>query len=691
MKKLHDLELLAPAGGPESIAAAVLCGADAVYVGQKSFSARASAHNFDKQELLEAVRYCHERGAKVYQTVNTLAFDGETPALAGCIETAAACGVDGLIVQDLGTAALAGKICPSMRLHASTQMTIHTPDGVKEARRLGFVRAVLARELSLTEIAEIHRAALDMELEVFVHGALCMSVSGQCYLSAMLGGRSGNRGQCAQPCRLPFSSTGKPAKDLSLKDLCGIEDLDGLRRAGVTSLKIEGRMKRPEYVAAAVSSYHKALGGQAADVDTLRAVFSRSGFTAGYLEGKLSPAMFGSREKEDVTAAAGVLKGLANLYKQEMPRVGVTLTFSAENGLPITLSMEDGEENRVFAKGEPPERALHRPTGEEDVKKALEKLGGTPFYAESINIQLEEGLMIPASHLNALRRECCEKLLLERGKPAPKPCFPYREDPFPEKEQENKKDKPFIQGRFLSADQLPENADKLTQIILPYKEVAKHPELDEKLLERCILELPRAMFGWEKIVKKELAALRERGYRKLLIQNIAQLSWARELGFSCQGGFGLNVTNSLAARRLWEQGVGEFTLSFELTLSQARRIQTPGLKGVIAYGCLPLMLTRNCPVKNQKSCRECGKRSFLTDRKGERFPVRCSEGYTELFNSAVLYLADRLEEWEWCDFLTLYFTSETKEQCAKIIHSYAGKKQHKPAKLTRGLYYRGVL
>ena len=302
-------EILAPVGSREALEAAVRCGADAVYLGQKSFSARADSRNFDPDALREAVAYAHRFGVRVHQALNIVTFDREFPALKDCIRAACDAGVDALIVQDWGVAAAVKALAPSMPLHASTQMAIHSPEGVRAAGELGFSRVVLARELSREEIAAI-RASTSLELEVFVHGAHCMSVSGQCYLSAMLGGKSGNRGRCAQPCRLPFSAgcPGVPKAGeavLSLKDLCLIPRLPELAAMGIESFKIEGRMKRPEYVAAAVAACRAALDGREPDLAPLQAVFSRSGFTSAYFDGQIDRKMFGFRRKEDVEAASG--------------------------------------------------------------------------------------------------------------------------------------------------------------------------------------------------------------------------------------------------------------------------------------------------------------------------------------------------------------------------------------------------
>lgn len=337
MNKSLNPEILAPAGSMESLTAAVRCGADAVYIGAKRYSARASAQNFDKQELEKAVYYCHARGVKVYLALNTLLTDDEMDDAAETVKEACSLPVDAVIVQDIGLASFIRSACPSLRLHGSTQMSIHTPQGAKELYRQGFSRVVLARELSKEEIAEIAESC-PIELEVFVHGALCMSVSGQCYFSSLLGGRSGNRGQCAQPCRLPFSVQGGTGHDLSLKDLSLLHHLGGLRGLGVHSFKIEGRMKRPEYVAASVAAAKKAVSLgflPYEDSKLLEQVFSRSGFTDGYYGEQLGRKMFGTRTKEDVAGAQpALLSQIRAQYKDEKQRIPVSFGAPNKRGAP---------------------------------------------------------------------------------------------------------------------------------------------------------------------------------------------------------------------------------------------------------------------------------------------------------------------------------------------------------------------
>ena len=399
-------EILAPVGGKEQLEAAVRSGADAVYLGTKNFNARNSAENFDESSLSEAVKYCHARNVKVYVTMNTLFTDKETAELINEIKMIAASGADAVIIQDLGVAALWKKYCPSMPLHASTQMTIHNVAGAVQAEELGFKRLVLARELSLEEIRKI-AAGTKAEIEVFVHGALCMSVSGTCLLSSMIGSRSGNRGRCAQPCRLDFKCGGREYA-LSLKDLSLVDKVNELAEAGVSSLKIEGRMKRAEYVAAAVTAVKKSLAGEKYDEESLRAVFSRSGFTKGYFLGQRNLEMFGYRRKEDVTAAAGVLKNLAQLYKDEIRKIPVDIKFYADADC-TSLTVSDGV-NTVCVSGEKPQAAQTKPLDGEFAEKCFSKLGGTIFFVNSFEYEIGENLSVSASVMNSMRREATDRL-----------------------------------------------------------------------------------------------------------------------------------------------------------------------------------------------------------------------------------------------------------------------------------------
>lgn len=675
-------EILAPCGSEESVRAAVSCGADAVYLGQQAFNARQSAVNFSEQSLRETVGYCHLYGVKVYQTLNTLVFDSELAALRACVKTGCAAGVDAFIVQDMGVLRLISELAPGMRLHASTQMTIHTPAGAQLLERLGVKRAVLARELSLEEIREI-RAASGIELEAFVHGALCVCVSGQCYMSGMLGGRSGNRGRCAQPCRLPFSVHGDGAADLSLKDLCAVLRLEELAAAGVDSFKIEGRMKRPEYVAAAVTACVKQRDGAVPDLNTLRAVFSRSGFTDGYLDGKRDGEMFGSREKEDVLAASEVLKPLHELYRRPLQRIGCMVKLTAYSGEPVRLDMTDVDGNHASASGMVPEPARERSITAETAREALSRLGGTPFYIDELQTDLAEGLTVPAKELNALRRRCVEQLTAVRS--APRPCpFKERVIPLPEPVPRRKQ---TLYLRVEKPEQL-QNV-KLTssdRVLLPLRSWNK---LEPFQQEQVILELPRTMFGREQKIVELLASAKEAGFTKIMVHNPGQIPLGEQFGFEMTGGFGLNVTNTQALAFYRERGMRELTISFETSLEEARRMEHLLPLGLIAYGRLPLMITRICPLQRYKRCAGRPGEGHLIDRQGKTFPIICHDGAREIYNPDVLYLADRMKEISQFDFAILYFTLETPEEAARAVEEYRrgeGKRDH----LTRGLYYRKI-
>ena len=685
----RKMEILAPAGTMEALQAAVRCGADAVYLGGKELNARRSAQNFDGEELARAVDYCHVRGAKVMLTLNTVMTDDELPALLRQGEEAARAGVDWIIVQDLGIAALLRQVCPGVRLCASTQMAIHTLDGARMARELGMERVVLARELSREEIGSI-AARAGIETEVFVHGALCMCLSGQCYLSAMIGGRSGNRGLCAQPCRLPFASREREY-GLSLKDMSLIEKIDQLQELGVDCLKIEGRMKRPEYVAAAVTACVAAREGREVDYGQLRSVFSRSGFTSGYFDGKIGPELFGTRQKEDVTAAAGVLDQLAALCRHETPLVPVEMEFAMEPGRPVELCCRDRDGHEVRVGGPLPQEARTRPTDEGLVRRGLEKTGGTPYYLDKLTCRLGEGLMVPVSVLNSLRKEALEELTCQRaGETAPHPfdptgirtAVPAPPSPAPA---------PW-RVRLASLEQMtPQVEREAAAVILPLSQLAR----DDRWREWKVPvwgELPQAAFtAGEKRMKERLACLKKKGLTQVTAGNLGMVRLAREMGFVPHGDFSLNLLNSYALREGAALGLADATLSFELNLQKAARLERPLPIGILAYGYLPLMTVRACPIRSRSGCGDCPGRGFLTDRLGNRLPVDCLEReVSHLYNDRPLWLADRPRSLEGWDFLTLFFTQESPDQVDQVLRLYREGRPLEGRK-TGGLYFRELL
>lgn len=686
MSKVKHAEVLAPAGGAESLKAAVRCGADAVYFSGKTFNARRGAENFSDGELEEAVKYCHSRGVKAYIALNTLLSDSEFPAAVNIIERACAIGADALILQDLGLAGFVKETAPEMKLHASTQMSVQTRAGLEALREIGFSRAVLPRELSKTEIETLAKNA-PLELEMFVHGALCMSVSGQCYMSAMLGSRSGNRGLCAGPCRLPFTAENGTGFDLSLKDLSLIERLREIESLGICSFKIEGRMKRPEYVAAAVTACRKALDGALSGelAENLQAVFSRSGFTEGYYTGVRGKEMFGTRQKDDVTAAAPVLSNLARLYDNEKPLVPAELVFTCVYGEPVTLAASALGRNVFVSSGIIPQAAQNRPLSAETVEEQLKKCGGTQFFSDKIDIELDEGLNLPVSALNALRRQALEALnsALEQVKPI-KFSFPGNQ-----KVKLHTAGKTSLYARFADISQIPEELHGIKRVFLPVStDAADFKKIIGRGLEAAA-EIPRGIFGGSDRITQLLKKAKAAGVNIASAGTLDAMALVKREGFMVHAGLGSNIFNSHTLALLEEQGVFEATLSFELNLAQAAALYGTLPRGLIAYGKLPLMLTRNCPAENGSSCSDCKGTGELVDRLGIVFPLSCESGCTEVLNSRPLYMADRRAEMKNMDFLTLYFTTETKNECEAVMKAFV-EGNPPQGEFTRGLYYRGV-
>ncbi len=682
MFRQSSVEILAPAGTYEAVQAAVRCGANAVYLGGKALNARRNAGNFSVHELKAAAEYCHARGVQVHLTLNTLADDTEIKAqVQAAVRDACEAGVDALIVQDLGVYRVVRACAPTMPVHASTQMSVHTLAGVERLAELGFTRAVLARELLLEEIEYIAKNS-PIEIEVFVHGALCMCVSGQCLMSAMLGSRSANRGLCAQPCRLPFSAPNGLGHDLSLKDLSAVDYLQKLKSFGVKSFKIEGRMKRPEYVAAAVTACNNALAGNDDEAlkNNLRGVFSRSGFTSGYLTGKLGKEMFGIRSKDDVLSARPALKELTHLYEKEVPLVGVSFMFCAYEGETASLSAKAMGKS-VFVEGDIiAEAAKNVPLSSEKITQQLEKCGGTAFFAEKIEVDIDDNISLPLSSINSLRRAALDELYEKLKQP-----YIHKYEYVKVENSVKKVDKPTVYARFSNISQVKNLVEKVEKLIIPLKFYEKASNISP---EKLIAQLPRVFFGKEDEIYATLINLKAKGLKKVSCATLDAVELAKKAGLSFMMDLGSNVFNSQSVAACKEMGAEEIVLSPELTLAQAAAIGGESL-GLVTYGRLPLMVTRNCPIKNGSDCKSCGGKKSLTDRLGIEFPVVCGSGYSQVLNSRPIYMADRKKETAFAAFNLLYFTNESAEECAKIIDAYAeGSAPH--GEFTRGLYYRGV-
>ncbi len=676
------MEILAPAGSNEQLIAAVRSGANAVYLGLKNFNARMSAENFEN--LKDTVSYCHIRGVKVYVTLNTLFTENETDKIKEALKEVAESGADALIAADLGVALLAKQCCPSLPLHASTQMTVHDLAGVKVLEGLGFRRVILARELTKEEIAYIAKNT-SLEVEVFVHGALCMCVSGQCYISSVLGQRSGNRGRCAQPCRLNFKSKDRSFA-LSLKDLSLVNKIKELESIGVSSLKIEGRMKRPEYVAAAVNACKEAIKEGKANTEALQAVFSRSGFTAGYFENKRSTEMFGIRTKDDVVAAKGVLSSIANEYRNEMPLVKVAIGFIAKADKPCSLTLTDGKDT-VSVYGDTPSVAQNKPLSKEYAANALKKLGGTPYFAEEINCEIEEGLFLTNAQLNDLRKNAVEKLSEKRAQTVPhkfKELPPFASAPKPDGKRR-------IYTFLSSASQYSASLGQSSDIVfMPAAEITK--EHISALKDKLGARIPKFLFGNAEHkyieIMKNLKAL---GVKKVSIGNIGGIFIAKKLGFEIYGEYTLNVLNRLSLTCLKMLGVKEADISVESSFANTNKLAPVIPTGVLGYGHIPLMSFRNCPVKSESGCMGCSGVSRMTDRMNVEFEVKCmGKMYSELLNPNALYVGDRRDEVYGISHFSLLFTTENEESCRRILTTFINGGEY-TGKYTRGLYYKELL
>ncbi len=662
------MEILAPAGSYQSLTAALRAGADAVYLGLNQFSARGAAANFNTEQLAQAVADCHERGVKVHVALNTLIKDEERSALYAALQSICAVGVDAVIVQDLAVASMVRSCAPSLPMHASTQMTVHNLSGVRVLEQLGFSRVVLARELTLDEIEYITKNT-KLEVEVFIHGALCMSASGMCYLSSLLGQRSGNRGLCAQPCRLNFQCNGR-AHALSLKDLSAILQLTRLEQMGVASVKIEGRMKRPEYVAAAVTACREARDGQTPDMQKLQAVFSRSGFTDGYLTGRRTLDMFGIRRKEDVTAAGGVLDELAQLYRKEMPRIPIDMKLDLTEGR-LTADCE----GFTVTVEQATEAARNAPTDEERARAAMAKLGGTPYYLREFSFRNTDRIL-PASLLNDLRRRAVEAIAAHRRAVRPIAC-----GEMPEIGEDAKVRRPQIRLRFSWAEQIA-GSEYAEKIILPLDEWEKNSELIGFFEGQAVAELPALCYDEDRL-RARLAALQEKGLNEVQVDNIGVLGLAKEMGFTVHGGAGLNILNTAALQEYGKLGLADATVSFELSRQRIRALGGDLPRGAVLYGRLPLMRFRACP---KNDCAHCDGTAVLTDRLGIEFPMVCTEKqYQTMYNSRPLWAVDKGEFG--IDFMTLYFTDEAQPQVIieDCLDGLAASVEH-----TNGLYLKEV-
>ncbi len=691
------LELLAPSGSPDAVIAAVQAGADSVYFGYEDFNARRNATNFTPEQVAQAISYCHLHGVKAYITLNTLVTDRELPRAAEMAGEVSDLGADALLVQDLGLIRALRQSVPDLPLHASTQMTIHSLDGVKAAADLGLKRVVLARELSFKAIEHICAHA-PIEVEVFVHGALCVCYSGQCFFSSMLGGRSGNRGLCAQPCRQRYGwKRLANAYPLSLKDLSLADYLEKLQQIGVTCVKIEGRMKRPEYVAVVTSIYSHLIrenrGPTEQELEQLTAAFSRQGFTDGFFTDHVDAKMFGVREDEPEPKE--LFAQARAFYKQEHPRVPVTFYAMIRAGEPAQVGVEDECGHLSTTEGPVPEAARTRSLSQMEVQVQLSKTGGTPYQCQDVRAYVEPNLSLSVSELNAMRRQALEDLSKQRMAPPARhrSAFePGTYSPGPTR--------PPVYTVYLSS--LNQLSQKLLEkkpalIYLPVNQAGEHPEAVKLCQEAgvpVVAALPRIVWDNEKKkLRRHLINLCSIGVTDALVGTLGLIRPVWDAGMNLRGDFGLGVYNSQTLKELKRLGFLSATVSFESRLSQIRDLSKPLPLEMLVYGRLPLMITESCLVESQLGECACQNHQVLTDRLGARFPVVRAPGCrNEILNSRVLFMADRQDEYAQLGLWAarLYFTVESAQECAEVVEAYTGQGSWTPEEMTRGLYFREV-
>ena len=692
------MELLSPAGSPEAVIAAVQNGADAVYLGFGDFNARRSAHNFTPDEFEKAVRYCRLRNCKVYVTLNTLVNDREMTAAVNAARMASEKGADAILVQDFGLAKVLRRTVPDIPLHASTQMSIHNLAGAEAAAQLGMTRIVLARELSLEEIRFISKHC-SAETEVFVHGALCFCHSGQCYMSAMIGRRSGNRGMCAQPCRMQYSLGGRMDDyPLSLKDNCLANRLQALEEAGVACVKIEGRMKRPEYTGIVTGVYSKLLKEKRNptpdEMELLARTFSRQGFTQGYLDGDKSD-MFGIKAEPDEEIDSLYADARKAYSTGEVRRVPIHFYSLVEKGERAKAIAFDDNGNRAAAFGPVPERAKRQGVTANYIIEQMYKTGGTPFTVVENQAKADEGLFLPAAEINELRRKLISELSEKRMTPPQRRSFAMPVAP----EDRGRRGEPEAIFQITTAEQLAPELAALKPHFL-YAPAAVMAENYSSVLPFLtggttpVAVLPRVITDDEtEEIFSTLEKLHEYGVNQALIGNIGHVALAKQAGMEVRGDFGLNAFNSQTLDVLRAAGFLSATASFELRIQQIRDMQKPLDTEMIIYGRLPVMISDQCIIRQSSGRCNCQVPGQLADRTGSVFPVMKEFGCRNvIYNAHKLFLADRRDEllsaglWG----MRLLFTTESARECVEVAKAYLGMTDYQPNMLTRGLYYRGV-
>ena len=649
-------ELLCPAGSPAAFDAAIEAGADAIYIGGSAFNARINAKNFTKDEMRDAILRAHTYGTKVYIAANTLIYDKERDDYLRAAESAYLAGADALIVADLGAAAIIKKYIPELELHASTQLSGHNTYAARKLYELGFSRMVCAREMSESDLRAFTMNS-PIEAEVFVHGALCVCHSGQCLFSSLVGGRSGNRGECAQPCRLPYKVGGKERYPLSLKDLCLAEYVGELCDMGIASFKIEGRMKSPEYVRDVGRIWRRLIdekrGATKEEMRELERIFSRGGFTDGYYKKRIDRSMMGVRSEGDKQTSKELVP-----FDKITRKIPLDMSFSMKKDEAITLSADN---YGISIKGEVAEAAKTAPLDRESVLRSLSKLGSTPYELRDFHADIDNGLMLPVSKLNALRRSLTDelqKLYLPSRTLASRAESPQYDAPKADRVTKRS-------AVFYNAATVTPSAKEYFDII--YTPIEAYNGGTNGVM------LPAVIYDSQKdMILRLLRSAKELGAEHALLGNLGHLELVQSVGLIPHGDLRLNVANSTSMATAEALGFADVVLAPELTLPKARDIG--GRSAVVVYGRIPLMVTEKCVGKEIASCDVCKSGKLkLVDRKNTEFPVFKDIAHRSIiFNSLPTYMADREDELRRANVTMRHFifTIESAKEVDDIISKH---------------------
>ena len=700
-----DFELLAPAGNLEILKGVIESGADAVYVGGSMFGARAYANNFTEEELLEAIDFAHLRGVKVYLTVNTLIKNSEFSKLYDYLLVYYKRGLDAVIVQDIGVVKAIHEYFPSMEIHTSTQMTVTGADGVRFLSQFGVTRVVMAREVSLAEMKRIHEET-GMELEAFVHGALCYSYSGQCLFSSILGGRSGNRGRCAQPCRLPYTVEGK--KDeyiLSLKDMCGIKALDKLHDAGVYSLKIEGRMKQLEYACGVVKYYRSYIDSMKpvtdADYDRIKALGNRCGFTDRYY--------FDHNGSDMVTYVKPNFVSNAAEPSPEKRKLSIEGELVLREGEPGSLTVKRGDVT-YKASIEPVSAALKAPLDKKAAFDRINKTGDTDFEFSHIKAQIGENVFVPNGALNKLRRDAisglCDKLLKKYYRNDARYADMSRLTALPEHvvKSDAAHDEAINDYTTICSCMTRAQLDTLIgyecfDVFYLDFDMYERKTLIQQFADdvKCLIKRNKKVYlmlptifradssDYFVSIAKELDKVSFEGF---VVKNYEELYLTENLftGKKVILDYNMYTFNDVSKSAFFEHGVSGDTVPLELNSKEIMHRNNIGSQ-MIVYGYYPLMTTANCVHKNTKGCDKKQKLIYLKDRYNKSFAVcnNCKECYNTIYNSLPTMLTKNISKLKEAGIRSFRysFTIETPKQIKAVMDD-------KVAEYTNGHYKRGV-